>query len=56
MNPLTEYEGGTDLVPEREHGGLARITSTNMFPYGNILLTFTVKRLECSRTVTLSDG
>src|ERR1700688_3146954 len=56
MNLLTEYKGGTDLVPEREHWGLARTRSTNMFPYGNIPLTSTAKRLKCSRTVTLSYG
>jgi HTH-type transcriptional regulator/antitoxin HipB len=27
-----------------------------MFPYGNILLTFTRKRLKCSRTVMCFDG
>jgi y4mF family transcriptional regulator len=27
-----------------------------MFPYGNILLTFTSKQLEYSRTVTLLNG
>src|SRR5712671_4081736 len=40
------------LVPEREHGGVLRSRRASMFPYGNIVLTFTLKQAQYSRTVT----
>jgi HTH-type transcriptional regulator / antitoxin HipB len=46
---------GIGFVPEREHFDLLEAKSASIFPCGNILLTFTPKKLECSRTVTFWD-
>jgi HTH-type transcriptional regulator/antitoxin HipB len=43
------------FVPEREHSDLLRARNALIFPYGNITLTFSPKRIKYSRTVTCLD-